>query len=46
MIIKKKFMDVLTQAYAHAIRSADEAAAETLEDILTAPTSNRKNKRG
>ena len=35
-----------TKIYAHAIRSADEAAAETLEDILTAPTSNRKNKRG
>lgn len=31
--------------YVHAIRSADEAAADTLENILT-PTKNNKNKSG
>lgn len=32
-----------TKIYAHAIQSADEAAAETLQNILT-PTKNNKNK--
>jgi integrase len=34
-----------TKIYIHAIRSADEAAAETLENIL-APSQKSKNKIG
>jgi ABC-type transporter MlaC component len=32
--VEKKFMDVLTQAYAYAIKSVDEKAAEVLSEKL------------